>query len=83
MNAGGVSVFALQLARLFGCRVIATTSSEEKAERLRELGAESVVNYVENPNWGALVRDLTDGRGVDLTQRNGDFPAGLRCTDRH
>ena len=64
-GTGGVSVFALQLARLFGCRVIATTSSEEKAERLRELGAESVVNYVENPNWGALVRDLTGGRGVD------------------
>lgn len=64
-GTGGVSIFALQLARLFGCRVIATTSSPKKAKRLRELGAESVVNYIDTPNWGAAVRDLTGGRGVD------------------
>jgi NADPH:quinone reductase-like Zn-dependent oxidoreductase len=64
-GSGGVSIFALQLAKLFGARVIATTSSPEKAERLRSLGAESVVNYVETPQWGAAVRELTGGRGVN------------------
>jgi NADPH:quinone reductase-like Zn-dependent oxidoreductase len=63
-GTGGVSIFALQFARLFGCRVIATTSSQAKAERLRELGAEGVVNYKKTPNWGAAVRELA-GRGVD------------------
>jgi alcohol dehydrogenase len=64
-GTGGVSIFALQFARLFGCRVIATTSSQAKAERLRELGAEGVINYKETPQWGAAVRELTEGRGVD------------------
>lgn len=64
-GSGGVSIFALQLARMFGCRVIATTSSEAKAERLKALGADSVVNYARTPAWGAAVRDLTGGRGVD------------------
>lgn len=64
-GSGGVSIFALQLARMFGCRVIATTSSAAKAERLKALGADNVVNYVETPHWGAAVRELTGGRGVD------------------
>lgn len=64
-GTGGVSIFALQLAKSFGCRVIATTSSDEKAERLRMLGADSVVNYAQTPQWGAVVRNLTGGRGVD------------------
>jgi alcohol dehydrogenase len=64
-GTGGVSIIALQLARLFGCRVIATTSTEEKAERLRNLGAEAVINYVKTPDWGSAVRALTGGRGVD------------------
>src|SRR3546814_7862248 len=46
-GSGGVSIFALQLARSFGCRVIATTSSDEKAARLRELGADATVNRSE------------------------------------
>ena len=64
-GTGGVSIFALQLAKTFGCRVIATTSSEEKAERLRKLGADGIVNYAQTPEWGAAVRALTGGRGVD------------------
>ena len=64
-GSGGVSIFALQLAKAFGCRVIATTSSERKAERLRELGADAVVNYAKTPEWGAAVRELTGGRGVE------------------
>jgi NADPH:quinone reductase-like Zn-dependent oxidoreductase len=64
-GSGGVSVFALQLARVLGARVIATTSTAEKAERLKGLGADDVVNYTETSDWDAKVRELTDGRGVD------------------
>lgn len=64
-GSGGVSTFALQLARAVGATVIATTSSPAKAEQLRALGASAVVNYVEDPEWGKSVRKLTGGRGVD------------------
>jgi NADPH:quinone reductase-like Zn-dependent oxidoreductase len=64
-GSGGVAVFALQFARLLGARVIATTSSLEKAERLKALGASDVINYRETPDWDKRVRALTDGRGVD------------------
>lgn len=64
-GSGGVSIFALQLAKLFGARIIAITSSDAKAERLCALGAESVVNYVQTPAWDAAVRALTRGHGVD------------------
>ena len=65
LGSGGVSLFAIQLARAAGARVISTTSSDEKAERLRSLGAEAVVNYRTDPGWPAEVRRLTAGRGVD------------------
>ena len=65
LGSGGVSVFALQFARILGARVIATTSSPEKAERLKALGASDVVNYRETSDWDEQVRALTDGRGVD------------------
>ena len=64
-GSGGVSIFALQLARAVGASVIATTSSPAKTEQLRALGAAAVVNYVEEPEWGRPVRALTGGRGVD------------------
>jgi NADPH:quinone reductase-like Zn-dependent oxidoreductase len=64
-GSGGVSLFALQLAKLSGARVIATTSSEAKAERLRALGASAVVNYRTTPDWPQTVRQLTGGHGVD------------------
>lgn len=64
-GTGGVSIFALQLARAVGAAVIATTSSAGKAERLKALGAGQVVNYVDDPEWGKRVRALTGGRGVD------------------
>jgi NADPH:quinone reductase-like Zn-dependent oxidoreductase len=66
LGSGGVSLFALQLARLFGARVIATTSSDDKARRLEELGADGVINYRATPDWHVRVRELTGGRGVDL-----------------
>lgn len=64
-GTGGVSIFALQLAKRAGARVIATSSSTGKLDRLRELGADAVINYRDDPEWGRTVRGLTDGRGVD------------------
>jgi NADPH:quinone reductase-like Zn-dependent oxidoreductase len=64
-GTGGVSIFAAQLARLLGARVIATTSSTAKAERLTSLGASVVINYVETPAWHEEVMALTAGQGVD------------------
>lgn len=64
-GTGGVALFGLQIARMFGARVFAITSSEEKAERLKALGAEAVVNYCDTPDWEREILDLTGGRGVD------------------
>ena len=65
LGTGSVSLFALQFAKAAGARVIATSSDEEKLERLSRLGADAVVNYNSVPDWGRKVRELTGGRGVD------------------
>jgi NADPH:quinone reductase-like Zn-dependent oxidoreductase len=65
-GTGGVSVVALQMARMMGCRVIATSSSDAKLERLGALGAEHLINYKAHANWGEQAFALTGGRGVDL-----------------
>ena len=65
MGTGGVSVFALQFAKAAGATVIATSSSLERLERLKALGADHVINYRENAEWGASVLELTGGIGVD------------------
>ena len=65
LGTGSVSLFALQFAKAAGARVIATSSSGEKLERLKRLGADSVINYKAVPDWGGKARDLTNGRGVD------------------
>lgn len=64
-GSGGVSVFALQFAKAAGARVIATSSSDAKLERLKTLGADELINYKEVPEWGAKALELTGGRGVD------------------
>ena len=64
-GTGGVSLFALQFARLRRCRVLATSSSDDKLERARKLGASDGINYKTTPEWGDKVRELTGGRGVD------------------
>nr|WP_205690127.1 NAD(P)-dependent alcohol dehydrogenase [Caulobacter sp. SLTY] len=64
-GTGGVSIYALQIAKAFGCTVIATSSSDEKLERLKALGADHLINYKADPTWGATARKITDGRGVD------------------
>ncbi len=65
LGTGGVSIFALQLAVLAGARVIVTSSSDEKLERVRRLGAAETVNYRQVPEWGARVKQLAGGEGVD------------------
>ena len=64
-GTGGVSIFALQFARLAGARVIATSSSDEKLARARELGASVGINYKKTPKWEDAVREATGGVGVD------------------
>jgi len=64
-GSGGVSLFAVQLAKLLGAKVIATTGQADKEQRLRDLGADAVVNYRAVPDWHTAVRDITNGRGVD------------------
>ena len=65
-GTGGVSLFALQFAKAAGARVIATTSTADKAETLKKLGADHVINYREDKNWGETARKLTPGEeGVD------------------
>jgi NADPH:quinone reductase-like Zn-dependent oxidoreductase len=64
-GTGGVSIFALQFAKATGARVIATSSSQAKMEKLRALGADHVINYKETPDWGKKAFELTGGRGVD------------------
>ena len=65
-GTGGVSVFALQIGRLVGARVIVTSSSEPKLARARELGAWQTIHYSSVPEWGAAARRLTGGVGVDV-----------------
>jgi NADPH:quinone reductase-like Zn-dependent oxidoreductase len=65
-GSGGVSIFALQLARAAGAQVIATSSSADKRARLEKMGAKTTIDYRENPNWGELARAATGGRGIDV-----------------
>lgn len=64
-GTGGVSLFALQFAKARGARVILTSSSDEKLERGRALGADHVINYRTTPNWGEQVAALTNGEGAE------------------
>ena len=64
-GTGGVSIFALQFASVFGCRTIITSSSDEKLKRAKELGADDLINYKTTEDWDKAVLDLTGKRGVD------------------
>ncbi|WP_310498737.1 NAD(P)-dependent alcohol dehydrogenase [Sandarakinorhabdus sp.] len=64
-GTGGVSIFALQFAKAMGANVIATSSSDEKLDRLKALGADHLINYKTTPGWGTEAMRLTGGRGVD------------------
>lgn len=65
-GTGGVSVFALQFAKSLGAKIIITSSSDEKLERAKKLGADEIINYSKTPDWQKKVLELTDGNGVDL-----------------
>jgi NADPH:quinone reductase-like Zn-dependent oxidoreductase len=71
LGTGGVSMFALQFATAAGARVIVTSSSDEKIERARALGASDGVNYKTHPDWEKEVLRLTGGKGVDCVVENG------------
>jgi NADPH:quinone reductase-like Zn-dependent oxidoreductase len=64
-GTGGVSIFALQFAKMAGATVYATSSSDAKLERLKSLGADHVLNYKSEPKWGKKIKEMTGGRGVD------------------
>ncbi len=64
-GTGGVSIFALQFAKMAGARVIVTSSSDEKLERAKALGADETINYKTQPEWAKAALELTGGAGVD------------------
>jgi len=81
-GTGGVSLFALQFARMAGARVIATSGSDQKLGRVRELGASDGINYKTTPDWDKRVRELTAGKGVDQIIEvggAGTLPKSIRC----
>ncbi len=65
-GTGGVSILALQFAKMAGAEVVVTSSSGEKLERAKALGADHLINYIETPKWGGEVMKRTDGRGADI-----------------
>ena len=77
-GGGGVSLFALQFAKLFGARVIVTTSSPARAAEIKALGADEVIDYRADPDWHKTARALTGGVGVDLALEIG----GAETLDR-
>src|ERR1700683_4823725 len=90
IGTGGVSIFGLQFARLAGARVLVISSSDEKLERARALGADGCINYRTHPEWEDEVLKLTGGRGVDhvlevggsgtLSRSIGSVAVGVRVT---
>jgi NADPH:quinone reductase-like Zn-dependent oxidoreductase len=71
LGSGGVALFTLQMAKAAGARVIITTSSDERGERLKQLGADGVVNYRTHADWPRQVQALTGGAGVDVVVETG------------
>jgi NADPH:quinone reductase-like Zn-dependent oxidoreductase len=81
-GTGGVSIFALQFAKMVGARVLGTSSSDEKLERARTLGLEAGCNYRSSPDWAKWVLDQTGKRGADLVVEvggSGTFSASLQA----
>lgn len=80
LATGGVSLFAMQFAKAHGARVFITSSSDEKLERARKLGADETINYKTSPRWVDQVLRLTEGKGVDLvleTSGTATFPQSI------
>lgn len=82
LGTGGVSIFAVQLAKALGARAIVTSSSHDKLDRAKELGADHGIHYEEDESWGDTARELTGGRGVDVVVEVGGgetLPQSLRA----
>lgn len=71
LGTGGVSIFALQLAKLHGARVAITSSSDAKLARARELGADITINYRTHPDWAAELLRASGGQGADIILETG------------
>lgn len=81
-GSGGVALFALQFAKLFGAHVTMISSSEEKIERLQQLGADATINYNQTPEWARASREFTGGKGFDhIIELGGEktLPQSLSC----
>lgn len=81
-GTGGVSIFAMQFARLRGARVLGISSSNEKLERAKSMGLDAGLNYRENPDWDHWVREQTGGEGVDVVVEvggMGTLPRSIRA----
>jgi NADPH:quinone reductase-like Zn-dependent oxidoreductase len=81
-GTGGVSLFALQFAKMAGLRTLLTSSSDAKLDRARQLGASETINYKTHPDWEKEVRRLTGGTGVDRVIEvggSGTFPKSLQA----
>jgi NADPH:quinone reductase-like Zn-dependent oxidoreductase len=71
LGTGGVSIIGLQIAKMMGARAIITSSSDEKLARAKDLGADELINYRQNPDWEVKVLEMTNGNGVDVTIETG------------
>jgi len=80
-GTGGVSIFGLQFAKAAGCKVIVTSSSDEKLARAKALGADHLINYRTTPEWGAAARAAAGPGGVDFIMGVGGatIGEGLKC----
>ncbi|MBQ0783924.1 MAG: NAD(P)-dependent alcohol dehydrogenase [Amphritea sp.] len=81
-GSGGVALFALQFAKLFGAHVTMISSSEEKIERLKAMGADATINYQQTPEWSKASREITGGKGFDhIVELGGEktLPQSLGC----
>ena len=82
-GTGGVSIFALQFARLKGARVLGISSSYEKLERASAMGLDAGLNYRDNPDWDRWALDQTGGEGVDLVVEVGGLGTLARSLRGH
>lgn len=86
LGTGGVSLFAVQLAKAAGARVIITSSSDAKLERAKSLGADDLINYKTRPDWDKAVLELTSGQGADHVIElggAGTLPQSYQAVGRH
>jgi threonine dehydrogenase-like Zn-dependent dehydrogenase len=85
MGTGGVAIFTLQFAKLAGAQVVVISSSDDKLARVRKLGADATISYRTNPDWAPLVRQATNGRGVNISRcgcRSAEFLSNVICITR-